>query len=114
MGNSFISTPVEHMRIRMQNQNVGGVSNYTGSFNAFSRIYKQFGIVGIYQGFGATMLRDVIAFAIFFGMYEHLKQRTTDPMGPKNLSVLMSCGAAAGVTLWIATYPIDSIKTRIQ
>lgn len=113
-GNSLVSTPVEHMRIRIQNQNnvLDPRQKYTGSYDAFAKIYSQYGVKGIYRGFSATMLRDVVAFAIFFGLYESMKRWF--PESSKNLAFMMSSGAMAGVLLWIVTYPIDVVKTRMQ
>lgn len=88
----MISSPVEHIRIRLQLQSgvkpaapaaaaaaaVGGGPSgtrgmctaaadaaYTGSVDAFKRIYGQHGLRGLYQGAGATFLREGIGYGAF-------------------------------------------------
>ena len=83
----FISSPVEHIRIRLQLQSgtkpaaaattaaAGGApagtrgmctaaagAVYTGSVDAFKRIYAQHGLRGLYQGASATFLREAIGY----------------------------------------------------
>lgn len=115
-GNAFISTPVEHIRIRMQNQaNVTDPRlKFSGSYEALSKIYSQYGLRGVYKGLNITMLRDIISFGVFFGAYEVLKKKAFNEDVPNNLPLLMTLGAASGVLLWIATYPIDVCKTKFQ
>lgn len=108
-GNSFVSTPVEHIRIRMQNQSAerDPKMRFTGSYDAISKIYRQFGLKSVYKGFGITMLRDIISFAVFFGTYEQLKSNGEKGGKKNSMTKLMTMGAFAGVLLWLATYPID-------
>jgi len=60
------------------------------------------------------MARDTLAYAIFFGVYESLKQRYTNPNEPKNLPLLMGIGSVASILLWTVTYPFDVVKTVYQ
>ena len=116
VGNSFFSTPVEHIRIRLQSQ--AGVldpkERFTGSYDALSKIYRNYGMKAIYRGYGATLARDVVAFATFFGMYEGLKQRFADYDKVPRLLKLMAFGGFSSVFLWTASYPADVVKTVIQ
>ncbi len=83
----IISSPVEHIRIRLQLQSgskpkvqtpaaaagaaptgargmctAAGEAAFTGSVDAFKRIYAQHGIRGLYQGAGATFSREFIGY----------------------------------------------------
>lgn len=51
---SFITTPVDHTRIKMQGLNT---NNYKGSIDAGKKIYAKYGMRGLYQGFYPTILR---------------------------------------------------------
>ncbi len=54
VGNSFVSGPVEHVRIRLQTQ----TSNiYSGPLDAVKKIYRADGLRGVYHGQGATLAR---------------------------------------------------------
>jgi solute carrier family 25 carnitine/acylcarnitine transporter 20/29 len=51
VANSVVSVPVEHMRIRVQAQiTQKGPAEYTGSIDAFKKIWSRHGITGIYKG----------------------------------------------------------------
>lgn len=45
---------------------VGG-EKYKGVVDAGKRIYSQYGLVGLYRGIGATLMRDIPAFGVYFG-----------------------------------------------
>ena len=47
----------------------GPVKKYNGLVDCAIKIAKEGGIRGMYQGFGATMFRDVPATALYFGSY---------------------------------------------
>lgn len=85
---------------------------YASTTDAFIKIFCQFGLKGVYKGFGVTMYRDVASYAIFFGIYEMLKK--AHPERSKDLGYLMAAGAIAGIVKWTITYPIDVVKTRFQ
>lgn len=52
---SFVTTPVDHTRIKMQGLNAK--KKYKGSIDAGKQIYANYGIRGLYQGFYPTILR---------------------------------------------------------
>ena len=51
---SFVITPVDHTRIKMQGLNL---NKYKGSVHAGIEIYRKYGLNGLYQGFYPTILR---------------------------------------------------------
>ncbi len=57
------------------------------------------------DGHGKAMvfLRETIAFSVYFGVYDYLKQTQMNPF---------LAGSLAGLANWTVTYPIDVIKTR--
>ncbi len=63
---SFVITPVDHTRIKMQGLNP---HKYKGSVHAGIKIYKKHGLNGLYQGFYPTILREVIALGVYFSSY---------------------------------------------
>lgn len=107
VANSFISSPMEHIRIQMQVDKEG---RYKNSFDVASDIYKKFGLKGIFRGFYATFFRELVLFGAYFGTYEFLKQKFEKP----NKWLLMSFGGLAGISGWTSAYIIDSVKSKIQ
>ena len=59
VANSVVSGPVEHIRSRLQVQAgpKGAAAQYTGTVDAFRKIYQAHGLAGIYKGQVITLLR---------------------------------------------------------
>lgn len=88
---SIIITPLDYYKIMKQN-NINSV--YT--INNIIKSYKYLHIVS---------LREIPSLVIYFNTYEYCKKYTN--------SYLLS-GGISGVVSWGLTYPIDTIKTRLQ
>lgn len=79
-------------------------------------IVKNLGLVGLYKGASACLLRDVPFSAIYFPTYSHLKRDFFGESATKKLGVLqlLTAGAIAGMPAAYLTTPCDVIKTRLQ
>jgi len=55
------------MQIQIIRAKSGGTVQYRNVFHAGWCILRGYGLRGVYQGLGATMLRDTPAFGIYFG-----------------------------------------------
>lgn len=79
-------------------------------------IVRNLGLVGLYKGASACLLRDVPFSAIYFPTYNHLKRDFFGESQTKKLGVLqlLAAGAAAGMPAAYLTTPCDVIKTRLQ
>eukprot|EP01063_Lacrimia_lanifica_P039967 TRINITY_DN891_c0_g2_i1.p2 TRINITY_DN891_c0_g2~~TRINITY_DN891_c0_g2_i1.p2 ORF type:complete len:286 (+),score=61.31 TRINITY_DN891_c0_g2_i1:246-1103(+) len=69
-------------------------------------IVRREGPLGLMKGFCPTLVREVPSFALYFGVYEWLRQ-------------VWGCGALnaggwAGVASWFFVYPMDTLKTQFQ
>lgn len=92
--------------VKCQMQTHGDVK---GPMEVIKQIYRQAGFTGLNRGLTLTVLREVPGFAVYFGSYEIMIRK----LGEKTPSVLFA-GGMAGIFSWIATYPQDVIKSRIQ
>nr|XP_023907949.1 uncharacterized mitochondrial carrier C29A3.11c-like [Quercus suber]POF16500.1 putative mitochondrial carrier c29a3.11c [Quercus suber] len=110
-----------------------GSTKGTGAWATARRLYAQRGVTGLYAGYRLHLLRDTVGTAIYFGIYESIKQmmangRGNEPASP--LAVLVA-GGMCGITSWalvsffitsvapisanrIQIYPIDAAKTKYQ
>ncbi|KDQ55687.1 hypothetical protein JAAARDRAFT_37096 [Jaapia argillacea MUCL 33604] len=117
VGNSVVSGPVEHLRIRLQTQDAKNPV-FSGPFDAVKKIAKSHGIAGIYKGQVVTLWRESVGYGIYFLAYEKLVQREMAKKGIRrdeiSLGNAILYGAAAGYALWAVIYPIDMIKSRMQ
>lgn len=79
-------------------------------------IVRNLGLVGLYKGASACLLRDVPFSAIYFPTYNHLKRDFFGESQTKKLGVLqlLTAGAIAGMPAAYLTTPCDVIKTRLQ
>lgn len=79
-------------------------------------IVRNLGLVGLYKGASACLLRDVPFSAIYFPTYAHLKRDFFGESPTKKLGVLqlLTAGAIAGMPAAYLTTPCDVIKTRLQ
>lgn len=79
-------------------------------------IVQNLGLVGLYKGASACLLRDVPFSAIYFPTYNHLKRDLFGESPTKKLGILqlLTAGAIAGMPAAYLTTPCDVIKTRLQ
>lgn len=79
-------------------------------------IVRNLGIVGLYKGATACLLRDGPFSAVYFPAYANLKKSVFGETTEKKLGVfqLMAAGAMAGMPAAYLTTPFDVIKTRLQ
>jgi solute carrier family 25 aspartate/glutamate transporter 12/13 len=77
---------------------------------------RNLGIIGLYKGASACLLRDVPFSGIYFPTYNHLKRDLFGESQTKKLGILqlLTAGAIAGMPAAYLTTPCDVIKTRLQ
>lgn len=119
---SFILSPTDLVKTRLQMQGRGEMASkklYKGPLDCITKIYLREGIRrGIFRGQGATLVREVPSFAVYFMWYDfasyfitNYRNNTADQFGA--VSSIVS-GGTAGMLCWLSTYPIDVVKSRIQ
>lgn len=119
LGNSVVSAPVEHIRIRMQTIVDSAGSQYSGTFDCARQTLRDYGIRGVYKGMVSSMWRETLGYGGYFGAYELVKRKVMEMQGitdPRNVSTSAALlgGGAAGFGMWLPVYPIDAIKSKIQ
>ncbi|KAF9923176.1 hypothetical protein FBU30_006749 [Linnemannia zychae] len=121
---SFIYVPSEVLKTRMQLQgrynNPSFISgyNYKNTWHALQMIVKYDGVGALYQGYRATLVRDVPFSALQFAFYEKFKVEARKwearPDGQMSLHIETACGAVAGGLAGFLTTPLDVMKTLLQ
>jgi solute carrier family 25 aspartate/glutamate transporter 12/13 len=109
------TNPLEIVKIRLQVQ--GEVTKVTGAPKRSAMwIVRNLGLMGLYKGASACLLRDIPFSAIYFPTYAHLKKDFFGESPQKKLGVLqlLTAGAIAGMPAAYLTTPCDVIKTRLQ
>ncbi|KAK2467362.1 hypothetical protein APHAL10511_000597 [Amanita phalloides] len=103
---SVVTTPAELIKIRQQDQLVP-----TSTWNILIEIIREDGILGLYRGLAATILRDT-SYGPYFATYEGTSRLISQTNVPWYAPLL--AGGVAGIVGWIATFPFDVVKTRMQ
>jgi solute carrier family 25 aspartate/glutamate transporter 12/13 len=110
------TNPLEIVKIRLQIQ--GEAAKVEGALpKGAVHIVRQLGVLGLYRGASACLLRDIPFSAVYFSTYSHLKKDVfKEGYNGKQLSFLETLGSAAiaGMPAAYFTTPADVVKTRLQ
>ncbi|KAJ8276158.1 hypothetical protein COCON_G00079100 [Conger conger] len=120
---SLVLCPTELVKCRMQalhEMRAAGKTSLASGVSTWSMvksILQTEGPQGLFQGMTSTWLREVPGYFFFFGGYEISRTFLTKPGCSKDqldaLPLVVS-GGIGGAFFWLAVYPIDSVKSRIQ
>ncbi|CAB9514683.1 Mitochondrial basic amino acids transporter [Seminavis robusta] len=108
---SFLAAPVDRIKVLMQ---CADHECYNGDeTECVDAVLQREGWKGLLgRGLFVTMIREVPAYSLYFGVYGGLQAYCTDLsalLGPTLTPALY--GAAAGCACWLPIYPIDVIRT---
>ena len=120
--------PLDLVRTRLSTE-LEGREHYRGITDAFLKIYRAEGLLGFYSGLAPTLLVAVPNFAISYTTYGTLKEYMIDDdlfynlrridteSGEKSklgFLLTVACGAASGILATLITFPMDTIRRRMQ
>jgi solute carrier family 25 S-adenosylmethionine transporter 26 len=113
MGNivsSAIMVPKELITQRMQAGAKGR------SWQVLLKIIENDGVLGLYAGYSATLLRNLPAGVLSYSSFEYLKAAVLSKTKQAQMEPIQSviCGALAGAISASITTPLDVVKTRLM
>ena len=109
---SLVVTPVERVKCVMQASEAG---TFETPLACVQQLLESDGAIGLLtRGLGATLLREVPAYAFYFVSYDATRDFLVDAALVPEAIVPLIGGAVAGAMAWIPVYPIDVVKTNIQ
>ncbi|KAG1656638.1 hypothetical protein FOA52_008862 [Chlamydomonas sp. UWO 241] len=108
--------PLDVLKTRLQ---VLKISERTGGIaSGLRRIVQQEGAKGLYRGLGPTLVALLPNWAVYFTIYDKMKntltQRPDGTRRPATPSVHMAAAASAGAATLLVTNPLWVVKTRMQ
>ncbi|XP_044150944.1 solute carrier family 25 member 48-like isoform X3 [Bufo gargarizans] len=88
---------------------------YKGPVHCVNCILRKEGLLGMYRGAGAMVLRDIPGYCLYFIPYIYLSEwlKLDHHTTPSALSVWLA-GGIAGAISWGTATPMDVIKSRLQ
>jgi len=112
--NAILASPVEMFKVRMQGQY--GAATDKRLRDVASEMWSQWGFrKGIMRGYWITVAREIPAYAGFYTAFEFTKRRFQRSYGPQlPVWALLTSGATGGIAYWLACYPLDVVKSRVQ
>ncbi|EFX00966.1 mitochondrial carrier protein [Grosmannia clavigera kw1407] len=124
LANAGLSGPIEHVRIRLQTQPHGGQRLYAGPADCVRQLVAQSGGGlqgvgrGLFRGQAVTLWREAQAYGVWFLTFEWLMNAdaTRNEIARKEVPAYKVAfyGGLAGEALWLASYPFDVVKSKMQ
>jgi solute carrier family 25 carnitine/acylcarnitine transporter 20/29 len=116
--NTVLSAPIEHVRIRLQTQPHGAARLYSGPLDCIRKLSQEGVLSGLYRGGAVTILREAQAYGVWFLTYEYLMnadaKRNNIQRDQISTPKVAFYGGLAGEMLWLASYPFDVVKSKMQ
>lgn len=119
VANSVISGPIEHVRIRLQAQPHGAGRLYSGPLDCVKKLAAHEGLFkGLYRGELVTIFREAQAYGMWFMSFEYMMNADAarNKIDRKEIPTwkIAAYGGVAGEVLWLSSYPLDVIKSKMQ
>ena len=104
----IIFQTTSHTHTNKYAQHLGSVK---GGFIVLNKIYSEFGVLGLFQGHSATLVRIFPYAAIKFTTYEQFKSILMKNKRSKSREFIS--GSLSGVCSVLCTYPIELVRVRL-
>ncbi|KAI8472110.1 MAG: mitochondrial carrier [Monoraphidium minutum] len=131
---SLIACPTELLKCRLQAQgdlqvaaarlqaaglDPSKAALYRGPRDVAAHVLRyEGGAPGLFKGLGATLLRESLGNLAMFGCYHVVKDAIADHKGvrPSDLGFgdNLVAGGLGGTAFWLACYPTDVVKSKLQ
>lgn len=92
----------------------GGEREFTGLTDCLSKIFKSDGMIGLYRGFGISVVGIIFYRAAYFGMFDTGKVFLFEDMKKANVLFVWAFAQFVTVSAGIASYPLDTVRRRLM
>ncbi|OQR79803.1 mitochondrial carnitine/acylcarnitine carrier protein-like, partial [Tropilaelaps mercedesae] len=107
-----VTIPTDRVKCLLQVQNQPGAQRFKGPIDCLWNLYKAGGIKNLYRGGSAATLLEMPASAVYFSVYEGVKNLPGDQ--ESYVTRVLLAGGLAGALSWVVTLPLDMIKSRLM
>ena len=110
-----LTYPTDLVRARMA-AHWSSTPLYSSQIAGYERIIRSEGVLGLYRGLTPSLLGVIPYGGILFGTFETLKARYLESSGEEVVpaTVLVGSGVIAGIVAQFVTYPLHTVRRRIQ
>eukprot|EP01091_Cochliopodium_minus_P005865 TRINITY_DN15759_c0_g1_i1.p1 TRINITY_DN15759_c0_g1~~TRINITY_DN15759_c0_g1_i1.p1 ORF type:complete len:303 (-),score=66.20 TRINITY_DN15759_c0_g1_i1:4-912(-) len=108
--------PIERVKILFQIQGMRGVVKYTSIGGTIMTIIKEEGVLQLWKGNGANVVRIIPVYALKFSLndtFRDLVRRPNQNINEMEIHQMMLSGSLAGLFQNTLTYPLEVIRTRL-
>ena len=109
---------LDYARTRLANDARNAKSGGDRQFNGLVDVYKKTlasdGIMGLYRGFGPSVLGIIVYRGLYFGMYDSLKPVVLTGSLEGNFLASFLLGWTVTTGAGIASYPLDTVRRRMM
>uniref|UniRef100_A0A8C4R8S6 Mitochondrial ornithine transporter 1 n=1 Tax=Eptatretus burgeri TaxID=7764 RepID=A0A8C4R8S6_EPTBU len=108
---SFVLTPTELVKCRLQAQHEMRTEGRHSPHKAWAvvqAVLREAGFRGLFTGLTSTIAREMPGYFFYFAGYQWTRSMLTTPLS------VVTAGGVGGIVFWLAVYPIDSVKSRIN
>lgn len=111
MVSGAVTHPIDLVKVRMQLDPSAGKS---GMFKTGYSVIRNEGVIAIYKGLTASLLRQASFIGTKFGSYDVFKKILQDESGKISFGAKAACGFGAGAAGAIVGNPADLAMVRMQ
>lgn len=97
-----------------KNAKTGGDRQFNGLVDVYKKTLASDGILGLYRGFGPSVLGIVVYRGLYFGMYDSIKPVLLVGSLEGNFLASFLLGWTVTTGAGIASYPLDTIRRRMM
>ncbi|CAE7238410.1 slc25a25b [Symbiodinium sp. KB8] len=109
--------PLERAKILLQIQAMRGdpVRKYRGTVGTMRTVFVEEGVLGLWKGNFANVLRVMPVYALKFSFNDTFKSMVAGKSTEKlTFTQLMMSGTLAGLFQQLVTYPLETVRTRLS
>ncbi|GAA5877283.1 hypothetical protein JCM3774_001624 [Rhodotorula dairenensis] len=111
---SVVTCPLDVVKTKLQAGGANGGGGPSGLVGTAKHIWLNDGFRGFYRGLGPTVIGYLPTWAIYFTMYDLIKQRLSVTRGPDDPIAHVVSAMTAGASGTILTNPLWVVKTRFM
>jgi len=116
-GSLCIVYPLDYARTRLASDVGSGQKSFNGLADCLIKTMRgPSGVMGLYNGFGVSVMGIFPYRGVYFGMYDTLSEMNPlkKDKGPLRLLSIFAIAQATAITAGYASYPMDTVRRRLQ